>query len=546
MKIFERVSECALVRRSADSVLRTCAQRRVRMLDGLDVAKTQEQTLRRLLRRASQTRFGRAHGFDRIRSVADYRLRVPLRDYEAFWKEYWQASFPHLVHETWSGRVPYLALSSGTTSGTTKYIPVSGSMLASNRRAAWTALSWFRAAHPAAAIFTGRIFFLGGSTALTPPDTSTDAPLAGDLSGIAAREVADVLRPFTFPPLETALIPDWDEKLTRLAESSARMPITLLSGVPSWLLALFERLRQVTGRACLADIWPGLRLVVHGGTRFDPYRRLFRALLGSDAIHLQETYPASEGFVGAEDPRFPGLLRLIPDHDVFFEFVPVEELHQDRPTRHTIREVEPGVSYAVVLTTCAGLWSYVLGDIVAFERGNPPLFRFRGRIRQHLSAFGEHLIGEEVEQAVAEAARLVGADVVDFHVGPVFPDLPSKPGRHRFFVEFAQANVASNAFAQALDRGLCQRNEDYRAHRSGDITMLAPDVRIVPPGFFTAWMRSRGQLGGQHKVPRLDSTGQQTLALEDWLRDMPLTSEPDCSGVIRDLPRARALAGRLS
>jgi hypothetical protein len=333
--------------------------------------------------------------------------------------------------------------------------------------------------------------------------------------------VSPLLRPFTFPPLELALSRDWEQKMGLLAGQAARLPITMLSGVPSWLLVLFDRLRQVTGKGRIADVWPGLRLVVHGGTKFEPYRALFREQVGSPAVRFLETYPASEGFVAAEDPRH-GLLRLLPDHDVFFEFVPRQELDSARPARHTVADLEPGVQYAVVLTTCAGLWGYVLGDTVCFERRDPPLLRFTGRTRYFLSAFGEHLISEEVERAVARAAEACGAAVVDFHVGPVFPDRPGTPGRHRFLVEFAGPPADPARFAAELDRALCRANEDYEAHRRGDLTMLAPEVLPVRRGGFADWMRARGRLGGQHKVPRMDNSGRLTRELADFFRAAPL------------------------
>jgi hypothetical protein len=503
-----------LVRGAADAVFGQWARWRVAALDSLNVAKTQRETLLSLVRRAADTRFGREHGFASIRTVADYQARVPLRDYEAFWSEYWGPAFPHLGGATWPGRIRYFALSSGTTSGATKYVPVSDEMLASNRLAALTALAWFRAAHPSASLFRGPMFFLGGSTDLTQLDPSSPFPLAGDLSGIAVHDAPPSLRPFAFPPPELALLADWEEKLSRLAERAARLPITLVSGVPSWLLVLFERLLRETGRHRIAEVWPTLQVVVHGGTRFDPYRLLFRRVVG-ERVRFLETYPASEGFIAAESPR-EGLLRLVPDHDVFFEFVPVEELGKDRPTRHTVAEVVPGVQYAVALTTCAGLWSYLLGDTVCFERRDPPLLRFTGRTRQFLSAFGEHLIGEEVEMAVASAARAAGAEVTDFHAGPVFPDSPGHPGRHRYLVEFATSPRDGALFARELDAALGRANEDYRAHRRGDLTILAPEVVAVPRGGFASWMRSRGKLGGQNKVPRLDNTGRLAEELTRW------------------------------
>jgi hypothetical protein len=534
LSLLQYVSGSAPVRRLAQRLFERYARRRVQQLDRCFAGRVQSETLLRLVRRARATRFGGDHDFAHIRTLTDYQERVPLRDYEAFWASYWQPAFPYLRGITWPWEIPYIALSSGTTSGATKYIPVSSAMVASNRLAGLTTLALFLAADPGTPIFTGRIFFLGGCTDLAEcgvrsvesgiakPLNSvlrtprSALPLAGDLSGVAARELASVLRPYTFPPLDLALQKDWEQKIALLAERSATLPITVLTGVPSWLLVLFDRLKRATGRKHIADIWPTLRLVVHGGTKFDPYRSLFRREIGSEAVHFLETYPCSEGFVATEDPRYE-LLRLIPDHDVFFEFVPVEDLGKDRPARHTVADLVPGVQYAVVLTTCAGLWSYVVGDTVCFERREPPLLRFTGRTRYFLSAFGEHLISEEVERAVAEAAESTGAAVSDFHVGPVFPEHPGGPGRHRYLVEFAQPPSALGQFTSALDAALCGLNDDYHAHRAGDLALAPPDVWPVRPGGFADWLRSRGQLGGQHKVPRMDNTGKLTAELCRWL-----------------------------
>lgn len=322
--------------------------------------------------------------------------------------------------------------------------------------------------------------------------------------------------PFTYPPLDVALLKDWEEKLTLLAEQSINLPITMISGVPSWLLVLFDRLKQITRKSRIADIWPGLRLVIHGGTCFEPYRTLFRQVIGSDQVRFLETYPASEGFIAAEDHRH-GMLRLIPDHNVFFEFVPVDELGRSRPTRHTAAEVVPGVQYAVVLTTCAGLWSYVIGDTVCFASNQPPLLRFTGRTKHYLSAFGEHLINEEIERAMTHAADATGAALADFHVGPVFPSSGGGPGRHRYLTEFVEPPRDLSAFAHKLDEALCRINEDYQAHRAGDLTMRAPEVTPVRRGGFAAWMKSRGKLGGQHKLPRMDNTGVLTEEIARWL-----------------------------
>jgi hypothetical protein len=503
------------VRRMTDRLFHELSRRRVRRLDKRNPARDQQAILLDLVRRARSTRFGLDHGMGNIGSVADYQARVPLRTYEAFWSEYWQPAFPCLTHVTWPGRIPYVALSSGTTGGTTKFIPISFEMLTSNREAALTTLAFFLVARPAAELFTGRFFFLGGSTDLTELGGGVRA---GDLSGIAAREVSPLLRPYVFPPLDLALARDWDEKVERLARASAGLPIRVLSGVPSWLLVLFDRLKKVTGKEHIIDIWPDLQLVIHGGTKFDPYRSLFQREIGSSAVSFAETYPCSEGFVATEDPRH-GRLRLLSHHGIFFEFVPVEELERERPTRHTVANLELGAQYAVVLTTCAGLWSYLVGDTVCFEKRDPPLLRFTGRTRYCLSAFGEHLISEEVEKAVAEAAEATDGAVVDFHVGPLLPLQTTGPGRHLYLIEFASPPRDLGAFITELDLALARLNDDYQAHRQGDLNMAAPEVRLVRRGGFAAWLRWQGRMGGQHKVPRMDSTGELTAALCGWLEE---------------------------
>jgi hypothetical protein len=500
------------VRQAADAVAVRYAHARTIALDRMEPRKVQHDTLMRLVRTARNTRFGRDHDFARIGSVADYQARVPVREYEWFWNTYWKDTYPRLDDATWPGRIPYYALSSGTTSGATKYIPVSREMVASNKKAAFTTIALFRHAHPDARLFTGKFFFLGGSTDLR---TQPDGSFAGDLSGIAAKEVYGFLRPYTFPPYHLSLLTDWEEKVRRFAELSAVEPITALSGIPSWMLKLFDRLKQVTGKGSVAEIWPELRLVIHGGTKFDPYHDLFRKEIGSDAVKFCEVYPCSEGFIATEDPRYH-LLRVVPDHDIFFEFVPVDQLGRDYPTRHTLGEVEVGVQYAVVLTSCAGVWSYLLGDTVAFESRNPPLIRFTGRTKYFLSAFGEHLISEEVEKAVAQACHQTGVDQVDFHVGPVFPSDPRKPGHHLYLIEFAAAAPDPSRFAQEVDTDLCRLNEDYAAHRVGDLTMLVPEVRVVRRGGFDEWMKARGKFGGQNKVPRMDNSGKITNDLVAW------------------------------
>jgi hypothetical protein len=296
---------------------------------------------------------------------------------------------------------------------------------------------------------------------------------------------------------------------------SVREPISALSGVPSWMLALFDRLKKYTDKKTIAEIWPELRLIIHGGTKFDPYFDIFRKEIGSEDVKFCEVYPCSEGFIATEDPRYK-LLRVVPDHNIFFEFVPVEELGKDRPTRHTLADVELGVQYAVIVTSCAGVWSYVVGDTIAFESKSPPLIRFTGRTKYFLSAFGEHLISEEVEKGVAHAAQACGTGVLDFHVGPVFSNEPTKPGHHLYLIEFTGSRPDLDRFTSELDEKLNRLNEDYEAHRKGDVAMRTPQILVVKRGGFEEWMKARGKSGGANKVPRMDNTGKITEDMRNW------------------------------
>ncbi|MBV8096709.1 MAG: GH3 auxin-responsive promoter family protein [Acetobacteraceae bacterium] len=484
----------------ATPLLRAYASWRGTQLDRQDPASVQERLLLRLVRHAARTEFGQAHGFAGIRSVADFQGQVALRKYENFWRDWWQPRFPILENVTWPGRIPFLALSSGTTSGATKYIPVSRAMIRANRRAALDTLVHHYRNRPATRILAGCNFLLGGST-----DLKREAPgvYSGDLSGIAAVRVPLWARPWYFPLPNLALIADWERKIDLIARASLRTPITALSGTPSWLLVLFERLaglRPASPRR-LVSFYPRLELLVHGGVNFAPYQARFAEWLEASHAELREVYPASEGFIAIADRAPREGMRIILDNGLFYEFVPVAELDADHPPRYWIANAEPGADYALVLSTCAGLWAYVLGDVVRVLDRNPPRLLVVGRTSYFLSAYGEHLTGEEIEGAVLEAATTMRVSVVEFSVGPE-PGEGAR-GRHVFVIELEPGHsVLSAAFAQALDARLCQLNEDYRAHRRGG-QMDLPRMVLARAGLFTDWMRARGRLGGQNKVPRV-------------------------------------------
>ncbi|MGK9170120.1 GH3 auxin-responsive promoter family protein [Inquilinus limosus] len=487
----------------ATPAFRLAAALRRRRLRGLDPVESQRRTLLRLLRRAAGTRFGRDHGFDRIADVTAFQAAVPPRRYEEMWRDYWQPAFPVLQDVSWPGRVPFFAVTSGTSSGRSKYIPVTDAMRRSTVRAAFDLTAWHLGAKPHSRMFGGRSLMLGGSTSLTE-----EAPgvFSGDLSGIAARTLPVWARPFVFPGPELALLTDWEEKLDRIARGSLELPIRCVTGTTSWLLILLQRVREL--RRARGDApdppYPSLDLLVPGGVALAPYRPRLERLIAGTGAEIREGYAASEGFIAVQDAGPEDGLRLCLDHGLFLEFVPVEELESPRPTRHWIADAEPGVNYAVVVTTCAGAWAYVLGDTVRLVGRDPPRLLVTGRISYGLSAFGEHLIAEEVEHAAADAAAAIGADIADFAVTPVFPDEAAPVGRHRWFVEFAAMpdEAAVARFAATLDARLSALNDDYAAHRAGGTGMGAPEVVAVPPGRFADWMKARGRLGGQNKVPR--------------------------------------------
>ncbi|WP_237216174.1 GH3 family domain-containing protein [Falsiroseomonas oryziterrae] len=468
-------------------VLKLFTRARVARMLALEPAPTQERLLLDLVSTARDTRFGRAHGFDAIRSVADFQSRVQLRRYEQFWSEWWQADFPTLRGVTWPGLVPYFALSSGTTSGTTKYIPVTAAQMAANRGAALDTLAWHLHAHPRSRPFAGLSFMLGGSTAL---QDLAPGVRGGDLSGIAAHEVPRLLRGRAWPPESLALMPDWDAKLAALAERTPRDRVRVLTGTPSWLLVLLHRMAQG------GLPFPNLELLIHGGVAWAPYRDRLAPFLPRGCA-TREVYPASEGFVAIQDRGEGEGMRLVLDRGCFFEFVPVAELDAPNPTRHWAATIETGIDYAVVVSSNAGLFAYVLGDVVRFLDRAPPRLLVTGRTAWMLSAFGEHVTGEEITRALDRAAAETRATLGEWCCGPEFV---GELGRHRLVVE--SADTAAVRLGPAFDAALLGLNEDYAAHRQGG-QMLPPVVDVVPPGRFNDWMRAQGKAGGQHKVPRV-------------------------------------------
>ncbi|MBR0646951.1 GH3 family domain-containing protein [Plastoroseomonas hellenica] len=490
----------------ATPLLRGWAVLRRARLRRLDPAATQQALLLGWLRRAADTAFGRQHGFASIRSVADYQARVPLRRYEEFWDGWWKPAFPLLRNVTWPGLVPYFALSSGTTSGNTKRIPVTRDAVMANRDAALDVLAHHLGQHPHARLFAGLSFMLGGSTAL---EEVAPGVREGDLSGIAAAEIPHWISGWGFPPPKLALISDWDRKLDALVEQVPAEAVRMLSGTPSWLLVLLHRLQAHRGGALPL---PALELLVHGGVAWEPYRARFQPLLPPGCA-TREVYPASEGFIAIADRGNGEGMALVLDRGVFAEFVPLAELGTASPTRHWAATLETGIDYAVVVTSNAGLWSCVLGDTVRFVDRSPPRLLVTGRIAYDLSVFGEHLSGAEIDAALGRVLAATGSAPGEYCVGAAFE---GSAGRHHWFVEL-DGRADPGGLSAGLDADLRQANADYAAHREAG-QLLPPRLVALPLGTFEAWLRSQGKLGGQHKVPRVLADPRRFAELADWMQ----------------------------
>ncbi len=488
----------------------------------------QEKTLLTLIRNASRTQFGLDHHFSSVRSVSEYQKSVPIRSYEDFFNDSFrpageaaakrlkifydpnQAS-PYLENVTWPGLVPFFALSSGTTSGKTKFIPLTRELIRSNRRAGIDTAVFHFLRNPKTGALSGKTFLLGGNLSLRS-DWNGKVE-SGDLSGVLARELPFFCRSLYFPGKQIGSIADWEEKMDRAAEAGLKDNLTVLGGVPSWVLLFLETLNQKRNfKGNIKSIWPNFELFIHGGISFEPYREQFRAWLGPET-YFEEVYPSSEAFIAIEDPREKAL-RLMVDYGTFYEFVPVEELSGKNPTRLTLTDIETDQNYAIVLTTNGGLWSYLLGDTVRFLSKEPLLLKVTGMTKYFLSAFGEHVIQEEIETALHRTCSEQKTTFIDYHAAPIFPSGESPVGRHQYLIEFVKSPTDLKQFVSAFDRCLQTLNEDYAAHRSGDYGMREPEIMGLPQGFFRLWMKKKGKLGAQHKVPRI--SGDRDL-IDDML-----------------------------
>ncbi len=498
---------------SVTSIIRPFFNPRLRQLGLYDsqAQSLQEQVLKRLLTRAANTEWGHAHGYSSQMTYSQFAAHTPVSSYEEL-KSYIDRMRHGERDVLWPGRVKFYAKSSGTTSDKSKFIPVSHDGLHDTHYAGGRdAVVWYLSRHPHSRLFDGKALILGGSHA---PNYNLPHSLVGDLSAILIENINPLVNLVRVPCKQTALLADFEEKRERIAREALHANVTNLSGVPSWMLSVLLCVLQEAGASTLEQVWPNLEVFFHGGVAFTPYREQYRRLITKPGMNYMETYNASEGFFGLQDDPADPSMSLMLDYGVFYEFIPMDQFGSPSPDVLPLWEVQPGKNYAMVITTSSGLWRYLIGDTVRFTSCNPYKFVITGRTRFFINAFGEELIVDNAENGLAQACAATGAQVLEYTAAPVYMDAAGKC-RHQWLIEFSQEPADLDEFARLLDQALQRINSDYEAKRYKDITLQPLEIVKARKGVFHDWLKSKGKLGGQHKVPRLSN---QRDTIEEILR----------------------------
>ncbi|HPF90599.1 MAG TPA: GH3 auxin-responsive promoter family protein [Flavobacteriales bacterium] len=452
-----------------------------------------------LVQSARYTEWGRKHGYEGISDPDTFRARVPIQDYEEV-KPYVARLRKGEQNLLWPTDARWFAKSSGTTSDRSKFIPVSREALEDcHYKGGKDLLAFHYQQFPESKLYQGMSLVVGGSSALE--QFRSDA-YSGDLSAIIIRNLPIWVEVRRTPVIETALMENWEEKIERMARETMREDVSCIAGVPSWTLILMHRILDLTGKQHILEVWPNLELFMHGGVSFRPYRAQFEALIPSPTMNYLESYNASEGSFAIQDRRGADDMLLMLDYGIFYEFMPLEEMGTDQPRTLLVHEVEVDVPYAIVISTNGGLWRYMPGDTVRFTSTKPYRVQVSGRIKSFINAFGEELVVENADQGIEAACQATGAVVNEYTAGPVYMDADARGG-HEWIIEFNKPPADLGAFVAELDRTMRAVNSDYDAKRRGDMALRPPLVHSVRPGTFYEWMKQRGKLGGQHKVPRL-------------------------------------------
>lgn len=467
----------------------------------------QNDVLKRLVGTATDTKYGREHIFSATRNYEDFRFNVPVNTYEEL-----KDSIDIMRHGSrdvlWPGTVKWYAKSSGTTNDKSKFIPVSHEGLERIHYAGGTdVVAFYLQNNPKSRLFDGKALILGGSHI---PNYNVEGSLVGDLSAILIENINPLVNLVRVPDKKTALISDFEVKRDLIARQCLRKNVTNLSGVPSWMMSVLVRVMELSGKQHLEEVWPNLEVFFHGGIAFTPYRAQYERLITKPGMNYMETYNASEGFFGIQNDPSDASMLLMLDYDVFYEFAPMEAIDDagnltDDSLVVPLEGVETGRNYAMIISTSCGLWRYMIGDTVRFTSVKPYKFVITGRTKSFINAFGEELIVDNAEQGLLYACRKTGAEVREYTAAPVFMDSDARC-RHQWLVEFSKEPEDLAEFARLLDGRLQQLNSDYEAKRFKNITLQSLELVKARPELFNDWLRSKGKLGGQHKVPRLSNS----------------------------------------
>ncbi len=463
----------------------------------------QHELLDGLVKKAAHTEYGRKYKFHSIKGLKDFQERVPIVSYEEL--------FPYIdrlmkgeQNVLWPTDIHWFAKSSGTTNDRSKFIPVSDEALEDcHMKGGKDMLSIYVNNFPDSRMFTGKSLVIGGSQQINQLDKHGRSRY-GDVSAVILKNLPLWAQFVRTPSMDIALMDEWESKINKMAETTATENVTSISGVPTWTFVLLERILEMKGVPDMTYVWPNLEVFFHGAVSFTPYRDLFKQKIPSAGMRYMETYNASEGFFGIQDQNDSNDMLLMLDYGVYYEFIPMEEFDSDNPKVIGLSEVELGKNYAVVITTNAGLWRYKIGDTIRFTSKDPHRFRISGRTKHFINAFGEELIIENAEVAIAEACKKTNSTIENFTAAPRYLDAGQKGG-HEWIIEFKDDPDDVSRFTAILDEKLREINSDYDAKRHKDLALEPPVIHRVPQGTFHDWMKSRNKLGGQNKVPRLSN-----------------------------------------
>ena len=472
----------------------------------------QRKLLSSLTTTAQNTEIGRKYGFSEIKE--NYRLfaeRVPVIDYEGL-KPYVERMLAGEQNLIWSSNIEWFAKSSGTTNDKSKYIPVSKEALRDcHYKGGKSSVASYFNLNPKSRLFDGKALILGGSHEIS---NFEGGYRCGDLSAILIQNIPQLANYVRVPSKDIALMSEWESKLEKIAATTVNENVTSLSGVPSWFMVLIKKILHDNGKQYLTEIWPNLELFFHGGISFAPYREQYKHLIPSDKMFYIETYNASEGFFAVQNSLDERTMLLLIDLGIFYEFIPLSEIDSDNPKVLPYWEVEKGENYALVITTNSGLWRYIIGDTVKVESVNPVKITISGRVKHFINAFGEELMVANADKGLAKACSETGAVISNYTAAPVFMSEGSR-GRHQWLIEFDREPSSLEEFANILDASLQDINSDYEAKRYKGIALDRLEVVVARKGLFEDWLRLKGKLGGQHKVPRLSN---ERNYIEDMLK----------------------------